>query len=134
MIQRLAPTDAAFAALHKKVVAAVAAGAPLAEAVAAALRAWKQTVVRSQVQQTVWDPSANSTAQASGVVRFMPFKREKSEGLDYEMLVSIFRRLSFKELAAASLVCRRWHSVASDPSWQEEVLLYAWGAIPTLIR
>ena len=125
--ERVLPTDAAFATLHKKVSAAVRAGAPLQEAVAAALRAWKRQLVRNQVQQTVWDPSANSI-QVSGVVQFMPFKRERSEGLDYEMLVSIFRLLSFRELAAASLVCRRWHSVASDASWQEEVLLYAWGA------
>jgi hypothetical protein len=126
--ERLAPTDAAFATLHKKVATAVAAGAPLVEAVAAALRGWKRQLVRNQVQQTVWDPSANSTSQTSGVVRFMPFKRARSEGLEYEMLVSIFRLLSFKELAAAALVCRRWNSVAADPSWQEEVLLYAWGA------
>ena len=89
--RRFRLTDAAFDALQAKVASAVRAGALLANAVAAALQAWEREVVRNQVQQTVWDPSSNSTAKASGVVKFMPFKRTKSEGLDYEMLVSIFR-------------------------------------------
>eukprot|EP01044_Picomonas_judraskeda_P002987 COSAG03_NODE_231_length_10288_cov_49.012170_5_plen_488_part_00 len=42
--------------------------------------------------------------------------------------MSIVSLLSFEELAAASLCCRRWHAVASDPSWQQELIVYAWGA------
>ena len=89
--RRFRLTDAAFEALESKVATAVRGGVPLKHAVVAALRAWEREVVRSQVQQTVWDPSSNSTAKASGVVKFMPFKRAKSEGHLYEMLVSIFR-------------------------------------------
>ena len=44
------------------------------------------------------------------------------------MLALIFAMLPFYELGRLSLVCKRWHSAASDPSWKPELVAYAWGA------
>jgi len=84
-------------------------------------------VIRKQVQQTVWDPSGNSTRKVTGVVRFMPFKSNGADCFDSFMLSTAFALLPFYELGAFSRVCKRWRSVASDPSWKPELVVYAWG-------
>ena len=125
--ERVLLTDAAAATLRARVTGAIDRGVPLAEAVSAAMREWRAQVVRRQVGQAVWDPSGNSSARVCGVVRFMPYARHGTDSLDYEMLVAVFSYLPSRCLPTLRAVCKRWRSVASDPSWMPELVCYAWG-------
>jgi len=125
-VRRLVLTEAACAALQQRVAQAVRQGTALQDAVAAALDEWHKQQVRRKVQQTIWDSSGNSTKRVTGVVRFMPFKMG-AEKFDYELLVMVFRRLPLQCLHTLAPVCKRWRSVANDPSWKPDLLFYAWG-------
>ena len=57
----------------------------------------------------------------------MPFKQHTTHDLDTEMLVLVFGLLPFTSLLTLSLVCKRWNSAASDPSWKPELVACAWG-------
>ena len=62
-----------------------------------------------------------------GSVRFMPFKQHGGDAFDYELLVGVFSMLPLQMVGTLARVCKRWRSVASDPSWMPELLAYAWG-------
>ena len=47
------------------------------------------------MQQTVWDSSGNHSRKLTGIVRFMPYKRQAAQELDYELLACIFQMLSY---------------------------------------
>jgi len=119
-------SDAAAASLQQRVASALRRGETLDAAVIAALRDWQRQLVRRQVQQTVWDPSGNSTRKVTGVVRFMPFKRD-ADHFDFWVLANAFAFLPFQQHAAIARVSKRWHNVAADPSWKPELVAYAWG-------
>ncbi|KAL3912676.1 MAG: hypothetical protein SGPRY_008256 [Prymnesium sp.] len=125
--QRLMLPHAACSRLAVQAVKAVKAGEEVVNAVRAALAEWHRQMLRRQVLQTVWDPSGNESRRMSGMVRFMPFKQQTADNLEYELLSLVFAKLPFNELGILSLVCKRWHSVASDPSWKPELVAYSWG-------
>lgn len=124
--ERLLLSDAAAASLQQRVASALRRGETLDAAVIAVLRDWQRQLVRRQVQQTVWDPSGNSTRKVTGVVRFMPFKRD-CEHFDFWVLANAFAFLPFQQHAVIARVCKRWRNVAADPSWKPELVAYAWG-------
>merc|ERR1719491_829820 len=64
--ERLLLTDAAMGGLRQRVLSALRRGEGLDAAVSAVLRDWQRQLVRKQVQQTVWDPSGNSTRKVTG--------------------------------------------------------------------
>merc|ERR1712137_1451275 len=72
---RLLLTDAARTTLQERIAAAVRRGEELETAVGRVLQEWHKQIIRRQMPQTVWDPSRNSTRKVTGVVRFMPFKK-----------------------------------------------------------
>ena len=125
--RRLMVSDEAARKMKVRVVAAVRRGEPMDEAVRASLDEWNRQLLRRQVQQTVWDPSGNQSRRMTGMVRFMPFKPQGADSLDFEMLMLIFAMLPFNYLLRVSLVCKRWNSAAADPSWKPELVAYAWG-------
>ena len=128
--RRLLLGERATAALVTRVAGEVSRGADLEEAVAAALDEIQTSMLRRQVQQTVWDTSSNQTrvsAAADGAVRFFPFRARAADAFDYELLSAVFAMLPLSALRTLSLVCKRWRSVARDPSWMPELLAFAWG-------
>jgi len=125
--ERIMLTDAAASSLQQRVASFLRRGDDLELAVINVLRDWQRQWVRKQVQQTVWDPSGNFTRKVTGVVRFMPFKRDANE-FEYWVLANSFVFLPFHYLGVVSRVSKRWRNVASDPSWKPELVAYAWGS------
>ena len=72
--RNLRPSLIAADALRKKILKAWRNGQDLQEAAAAAARQYENSDRNDAVPQTVWDPSGNRTAQASAMVKFMPFR------------------------------------------------------------
>lgn len=126
-VHRVLVSDAAMAKLRRRVEVLLRCGDELPNAVEIALGEWREQLVRRQVQQTVWDPSSNQTAQVTGVLRFMPFKHTGPDLLEYMMLMTVFPMLCWQQLGEVARVCKRWRSVAKDPSWMPELVAYAWG-------
>ena len=60
------------------------------------MAAWHKKALRRQVQQTVWDSSGNHSRKLTGIVRFMPYKRQAAQELDYELLACVFQLLSYE--------------------------------------
>jgi len=106
----------------------MARGDDLEAAVAAALDEAEARQVRRRVSQTVWDTSSNEVAKTSGLLAFMPFKSGGDAALDHDVLHHVFSLLPFHCLRSLALVCKRWRSVATDPSWKPDVVVYAWGS------
>ena len=76
--------QAEVARLKGRIAATLQRGEALEVATTHAVEAWHKQLVRKQIQQSTWDPSANTSRKVSGVVRFMPFKHTDAEYLEYE--------------------------------------------------
>eukprot|EP00928_Gymnodinium_smaydae_P030743 TRINITY_DN22775_c0_g4_i1.p1 TRINITY_DN22775_c0_g4~~TRINITY_DN22775_c0_g4_i1.p1 ORF type:complete len:1701 (+),score=392.27 TRINITY_DN22775_c0_g4_i1:58-5160(+) len=144
--QRLTLSDAAMSTLRRRVAAALRRGDAIETAVRVAVQEWHKQAVRKQVQQSIWDPSGNVTKKVTGVVRFMPFKTDASlHRFNSGLLCDVFALLPLHTQGKLARVCKLWWSVAVDPSWKPDLLVYAWGAaevtgmatacrIPTLLE
>ncbi|KAK9451889.1 WD40-repeat-containing domain protein [Limtongia smithiae] len=65
--------------------------------------------------------SQNSQAGA------MPSRSDPCVALPFELVLKIFQHLGLPDIMAASLVCRRWHSIATDPAvWQHLYRAQGW--------
>jgi alpha-tubulin suppressor-like RCC1 family protein len=115
--------------LRLAVLAALERGEQLSAAVDAAVEDYSTRLLRQRVQQTVWDPAGNQARNTACVPSFMPFRRGGEEAFDHDVLQHVFSLLPFSMLRTLALVCKRWHGVATDSSWQPDLLVFAWGAV-----
>lgn len=114
--------------LRLVVLAALERGEELHTAVLEAVDDYSTRLLRQRVQQTIWDPAGNQARNNARLPSFMPFRWGGEEAFDHDVLQHVFSQLPFTMLRTLALVCKRWRGVANDPSWQPDLLVFAWGA------